>query len=408
VSAHPVRVAITGLGLIGPHGIGVDPYWRALLEGRSAIRLLTGPGLEELAARHGGEIPEFDAAAFMERRDARRMGRFAQLAVAASRLALADAGLDDVSGDRTGVTVHTGAGGTIEGDRELLKKQDDFSRIGPLYVPHLSANMGAANVAIQLGVTGPVTAGVGACAAGAIGVAEGFHLLRRGEADVVLAGASDAALTPPLVACLANAGALTTASGPSGSISRPFDLDRTGFVPSEGVGMVVLEPLERARARGARIHAEVLSAAVGCDAFHITSPEPEGRGAEWAMRQALERAGVAPGDVGCIVAHGTSTQLNDASESAAILRVFGASPPVTAPKSVVGHTLGAAGAFGVVTAALVVRESTIPPTLNYEVPDPACPIDVVAGTPRRQPVGVVIANAFGFGGQNAVVALAAV
>jgi 3-oxoacyl-[acyl-carrier-protein] synthase II len=334
------------------------------------------------------------------------MGRFAQLAVGASVLALADADIAELVPDRTGITVHTGAGGIIEGDRELLARADAPARIGPLYVPHLSANMGAANVAIQLGVTGPVTAGVGACAAGAIGVAEGFHLIRRGEADVVLAGATDAALTAPLVASLSNAGALSTAAGDPAAISRPFDLHRTGFVPSEGAAMMVLEPLERALARGATVYCEIGGAAIGCDAFHITSPEPTGAGAEWAMRQALVHAEVAVGDVDCIIAHGTGTKLNDAAEAAAILRVFGGRRiPVTAPKSVVGHTLGAAGAFSVAVGALAIRHGTIPPSINYDTPDPDCPLDIVHGAPRQAALRAAIVNAFGFGGQNAVVVL---
>ena len=283
--------------------------------------------------------------------------------------------------------MHTGAGGIIEGDRELLARADAPARIGPLYVPQLSANMGAANVAIHLGVTGPVTAGVGACAAGAIGIAEGYHLLRRGEVDVVLAGATDAALTAPLVASLSNAGALSTASGDPATISRPFDLHRTGFVPSEGAAMMVLEPLDRARERGATVYCEIAGAAVGSDAFHITSPEPTGAGAERAMRQALLNSGIEAADIDCIVAHGTGTKLNDAAEAAAILRVFGGrSVPVTAPKSVVGHTLGAAGAFSVAVGALAVRHGLIPPGINYDTPDPDCPLDIVHGAPRQVPV----------------------
>jgi 3-oxoacyl-[acyl-carrier-protein] synthase II len=403
-----VRVAISGIGVIGPHGVGTDRYWEALCEGRSGIRKLTIPALQGLEATAGGEIPDFDATAFIERRVARRMGRFSQLAVASTALALADAGIAELDAERTGITVHTGAGGIIEGDRELLARADDPARIGPLYVPLLSANMGAANVAIQFGVTGPVTAGVGACAAGAIGVAEGYHLLRRGEADVVLAGASDAALTAPLVACLSNAGALSTASGDPETISRPFDLHRTGFVPAEGAAMFVLEPVERAEARGAAIYCEVAGAAIGCDAFHITSPEPTGAGAERAIRQALQHAGVEATAVDCIIAHGTGTKLNDAAEAGAIARVFdGRGVPVTAPKSIVGHTLGAAGAFGVAAGALAVHHATIPPSINYDTPDPDCPLDIVHGAPRRSRIRAAIVNAFGFGGQNAVVVLRA-
>jgi 3-oxoacyl-[acyl-carrier-protein] synthase II len=347
----------------------------------------------------------------MDKRVARRMGRFAQLAMAATALALADADLDELDPDRTGITIHTGAGGILEGDREVLARQDRPARTGPLYVPHVSANMAAANVAIQLGVRGPVTAGVGACAAGAIGVAEGLHMLGRGEADVVIAGASDAALTAPLVACLANAGALSTSTAEPATISRPFERDRTGFVPSEGAGIFVLEPLERARDRGAGIYCEVAGAAVGCDAFHITSPEPTGAGAEAVMRRALGHAGVEPEDVGCVVAHGTSTKLNDAAEAAAIGRVFGAATaalPVTAPKSVLGHGLGAAGAFGVATTALAVLHGIVPPTINYEAPDPDCPLRIVHQAALRGPLDVALTNAFGFGGQNAVVVVRSV
>jgi 3-oxoacyl-[acyl-carrier-protein] synthase II len=270
--------------------------------------------------------------------------------------------------------------------------------------------MGAANVSIQLGITGPTTAGVGACAAGAIGVAEGYHMLQRGEVDLVLAGASDAALTPPLVACLANAGALSTSEAEPVTVSRPFDLDRTGFVPSEGAVLMVLEPLERALARGADVYCEIAGVGIGCDAYHITSPEPTGAGAERVIRAALRTGGLEPVDVSCIVAHGTSTRLNDAAEAAALVRVFGERAggiPVTAPKSNVGHTLGAAGAFGVATAALAVRAGVIPPSLNYDTPDPECPLEMVAGEGRITPIGVAIVNAFGFGGQNAVVAVRA-
>jgi 3-oxoacyl-[acyl-carrier-protein] synthase II len=398
------------VGVIGPHGVGTQAYWSALLEGRSGIRRLQAPELQGLPASAGGEALEFDPNQFLERRVARRMGRFSQMAVGAAMLALEDAGVTELDSERTGVTVHTGAGGILEGDREVLARQHDPSRTGPLYVPHVSANMGAANVAIQLGITGPTTAGVGACAAGAIGVAEGFHLLLRGDADLVLAGASDAALTPPLVACLANAGALSTSGAEPDTISRPFDLDRTGFVPAEGAAMMVLEPLERARARGATPYCLIAGVGIGCDAYHITSPEPSGAGAERVIRTALRGAASEPSEVDCIVAHGTSTRLNDEAEAAALLRVFGPRAGgihVTAPKSNVGHTLGAAGAFGVATAALAVRSGLIPPSLNYDTPDPACPLEMVTGAAREATIGVAIVNAFGFGGQNAVVAVRA-
>ena len=274
-------------------------------------------------------------------------------------------------------------------------------------MPLLSAIMGAATVAFQLGITGPTTAGVGACAAGAIAMIEGLHLVQRGEVDVVLAGAAEAALSPFLVSCLANAGALTTEGGDPAALSRPFDRDRTGFVPAEGGAMVVLEPLERARARGARVICELVGGALGCDAYHITAPEPNGAGAERVLRRAL---GSARTDrVGAIVAHGTGTKLNDVAESAAIARVLGERlpvVPVTAPKSIFGHTLGAAGAFGAVTGALIVQHGAVPPTANYEHQDPDCaPLALAAEGSRPLPDGCVLVNAFGFGGQNAVLVL---
>jgi 3-oxoacyl-[acyl-carrier-protein] synthase II len=405
------EVVVTGIGVVGPHGTGTDLYWSALLEGRSGIRRLEGD-LAGLPGKAGGLVPDFDPAPYLDRRSARRHGRFAQFAVVASRLALEDAGIapDDLIPDATGITIHTGAGGNIEGDREVLSRAGAKDRTGPLYVPLLSANMAAANVAIHLGVHGPVTAGVGACAAGAIAVAEGFHMLQRGDVDVVLAGATDAALTPYLIASLANAGALTTSDGDPTSLSRPFDAHRTGFVPSEGAAMLVLERADSARARGHRAYCSVAGVALGCDAFHITSPEPTGAGAELVMRRALRNADLSPDDLEGVIAHGTGTTLNDAAESAAIGRVLGersTSVPTTAPKSVAGHTLGAAGAFAVATGALALREQVIPPTLNYETPDPGCRLRIVSGAPLVGPVGACMVNAFGFGGQNAVVILTA-
>jgi len=401
-------VAITGIGVVGPTGIGHTALWSSLVEHRSGIRELHDDCYAGLAARYAGPIDDFDVSPWIEKRVARRMGRFARFAVVASLLAVEDAGLDDVAGPRTAITIHTGAGGIPEGDEEVLKRQHDPSRMGPLYVPQVSGNMAAANAAIRLGVTGPVTAGVGACAAGTIAVAEGFNTLRRGDADVVLAGASDAALTPYLMASLANAGALSTAVGDPATLSRPFDTARTGFLPSEGATMLVLEPLGRAQARGARVYAVIRGAGLSCDAFHVTAPEPDGAGAEQAIRVALDHAGFAPGDVGCLVAHGTGTQLNDVSEAKAVGRVFGPGdrgPAVTAPKAVLGHGLGAAGAFSVAVGALIAQHGEIPAIMNLDDPDPACDLNLVCGT--SQPLGRpgILVQAFGFGGQNAVLAL---
>ena len=401
------RVAITGIGIVGPTGNGADALWSSLMEHRSGVIRLEGEQYEGLPARHAAPIADFDLSPYIEKRAARRMGRFAQFALVAGHMALADAGLDDISGPRTAITIHTGAGGIPEGDEEILKRHEDPSRMGPLYVPLVSGNMAAANAAITWGVTGPVTAGVGACAAGTIAVAEGYHTLRRGDVDVVLAGASDAALTPYLMSSLANAGALSTAEGDPVTLSRPFDRDRTGFIPAEGAAMLVLEPLAAAEARGAHVYAEIASVAVTCDAYHVTAPDPDGAGAELALRGALERSGMTADEIGAVIAHGTGTALNDASEAAAVNRVLGRTPKVTAPKAVLGHGLGAAGAFSVAIGALVADKGEVPPVMNLDNPDPACDIDLVRGAaaPLERP-GVMI-DAFGFGGQNAVIALRA-
>lgn len=401
-------IAITGIGIVGPTGNGHEALWSSLMEHRSGVVRLEGEQYEGLPARHAAPIADFDLSPYIERRTARRMGRFAQFALVAADLALADAGLSDIAGPRTGITIHTGAGGIPEGDEEVLRRQADPSRMGPLYVPLVSGNMAAANAAIKYGVTGPVTAGVGACAAGTIAVAEGFHTLQRGDADLMLAGASDAALTPSLMSSLANAGALSTAEGEPSTLSRPFDRDRTGFIPAEGAAMLVLEPLAAAEARGAHVYAEIAGVAVTCDAYHVTAPDPDGAGAELALRGALERSGMSAGEIGAVIAHGTGTALNDASEAAAVrcvLAVDGRTPRVTAPKAVLGHGLGAAGAFSVAIGALVADRGEVPPVMNLDNPDPACAIDLVRGAaaPLEQP-GVMV-DAFGFGGQNAVIAL---
>ncbi len=401
-------VAVTGIGIVGPTGNGHEALWSSLLEHRSGVRRLEGEAYDGLPARHAAPVDDFDLAPYMDKRAARRMGRYAQFAIVAARLAVADAGLEDVSGPRTAITIHTGAGGIPEGDAEVLKRQDDPGRTGPLYVPLVSGNMAAANAAIQFGVTGPVTAGVGACAAGTIAVAEGFHTLQRGDADIVLAGASDAALTPYLMSSLANAGALSTAEGTPAQLSRPFDVSRTGFIPAEGAAMLVLESHEHAVARGARIYALLQGVGVSCDAFHVTAPDPNGAGAELAIRIALERSGLAPSEIGCVVAHGTGTQLNDASEAAAVGRVLGAGsrgPLVTAPKAVLGHGLGSAGAFSAAIGALVAYHGVVPPVMNLEQPDPACAINLVRGAAGSLQQPGVMVNAFGFGGQNAVLVL---
>jgi len=376
------RVAVTGIGVVAPCGIGKDAFWEGLL-----------------AAPPEGErrVPDFDPTPLFGPKEVRRVDRFAQFAVAAAEQALADAGELGADPDRSGVLIGTGVGGlsTLEEQIEVFLTKG-ARRVSPFLVPMMMANAGAATVSMRLGWRGPCETITTACAAGTQSIGAAARLVADGRVDVILAGGAEAGMTRVGIAAFSNMTALSRVG-----VSRPFDLERDGFVIAEGAGVLVLEELEAARARGARIYAELVGTASNADAFHITAPAPGGAGALACMEAALNDAGVAPAAVRQINAHGTSTPLNDAAEAEAIGKLFGhPGPPVTSIKGVTGHSLGAAGALEAAAVALSIERKLIPPTAGYATPDPELTIDVVAGEPRPWEPGPTLSNSFGFGGHN--------
>ncbi len=404
-----IEVAVTGVGAVTPFGTA-PATWDALLGGLSALHAAPAPlraaGCEVVAAAGG-----FDPALHMDRTAARHMGRFSQLAVAACRMAVEDAGFDVGDGDDVGLVIHTGAGGLLESESAALAAAARPRRVNPYFTPVFGPNMAACQPSIQLGIRGPVLGGVGACAAGVQALVDGLRLIRHGEAGAVVAGATDAALSPVLLGSLANAGALAPAGDDPARACRPFDRARAGMVVSEGAAAFVLEPLDRARARGAPVLAVVAGGGRSGDAYHVAAPRPDGRGTAAALRRALADAGTHPTGIDAVVAHATATVAGDQAEGRALATVFGDHLPslaVTAPKGALGHGLGAAGAFGVLVGVLALRDQILPATHGLDDPDPACgPLRHVVGRPLPGPLRAVVVNAAGFGGQNAAVVLAA-
>jgi 3-oxoacyl-[acyl-carrier-protein] synthase II len=400
-------VVITGVGAVTPLGDAATT-WSRLLAGDSALERAP-EALRRAGCHVVGSAGWFDAAGLLDRHTSRRMGRFSQFSVIASRMAMADAGLEGYGGDGLGVVVHTGAGGLIEAEAAAGPATVRPNRVSPLFTSIYGPNMAACQPSIDLGATGPVLGGVGACAAGVQAVIDGLRMIERDDAEVVLAGATDGALSPLILGSLANAGALAPAGPDPASACRPYDVRRTGMVASEGAAVFALERLARARARGARILAVVAGGGSAGDAHHLAAPHPGGRGAAEAMRRALADAGSAPGEVDALVAHATATAQGDLAEARALRTVFGPSPglAVTAPKGALGHGLGAAGAFGVLVAALALDHGILPATrgLDPDHVDPDCEFDHVLGAPRPGPLRSVLVNAAGFGGQNAALLL---
>jgi 3-oxoacyl-[acyl-carrier-protein] synthase II len=388
---HGRRVAVTGIGVVAPCGIGVEAFWAGLFA--------PAPG--------GGirRVENLDAAAIYGPKDLRRVDRFTQFAAVAAAEAVADAGGPDVlrgDPDRAGVIIGTGVGGldTLEEQSALLREKG-ARRVSPFLVPMMMGNRAAADVSMRYGLRGPCEATVTACAAGTHSIANGARLVATGRCDVVLAGSAEAPLSEIGRAGFANMTALS-----SSGVSKPFDADRDGFVISEGGGVLVLEELERARARGAHIYAEVAGAASTADAHHVTAPAPHGSGGVACMQMALRDAGLTPGDVTHVNAHGTSTPLNDGAEAEALTKVFGSpGPPVTSIKGVTGHSLGAAGSIEAVALALTMQRRTIPPTAGLSRLDPAMHIDVVTGGGRDWTPGPSLSNSFGFGGHNGTIVM---
>ncbi|HFC97739.1 MAG TPA: beta-ketoacyl-[acyl-carrier-protein] synthase II [Thermosulfurimonas dismutans] len=401
------RVVVTGLGAISPLGIGVEENWRRVVAGESGIGPITKFDASNLPVRIAGEVKGFSAEEFMDRKLVSRVDVFIQYAIAASRMALADAGLPERDlGPRVGVIIGVGMGGMgVVEQYTLILRERGWRRVTPFFIPMVIPNMAAGQVAILFGAEGPNTAVCTACAAGNHAIGEAFRLIREGLADIMICGGTESLITPLSVSGFAVMKALSTRNDEPERASRPFDARRDGFVMAEGCGILVLEDLEHARARGARIYAEICGYGLTADAHHMTAPHPEGEGAARCMEMALKDAGLSPEEIDYINAHGTSTPLNDAAETKAIKRVFGEHAyrlAVSSTKSMTGHLLGGAGGIEAVFTVKTVHEDLIPPTINYEEPDPECDLDYVPNQARPMRVRAAMSNAFGFGGTNAV------
>ena len=401
------RVVITGIGLVSPLGVGTEATWEGLCAGRSGVGTITRFDASPFAARIAAEVKGFDPLQYVDKKDVKKMDPFIHYAIAASQFAVADASLSVTpdNATRVGVYIASGIGGfsTIEREHSALLEGGP-RRISPFFIPGSIVNLAAGQVSIRLGAKGPNLATSTACAASAHAVGEACEIIRRGAADVMIVGGSEAAITPMAVGGFAAMRALSTRNDEPERASRPFDKDRDGFVMGEGAGILVLEELESARRRGARVYAEVAGYGATADAFHITAPSEDGEGAVRAMAMALESAGVSPDSVQYINAHGTSTPYNDKLESLAIRTLFGehaAAIGVSSTKSMTGHMLGAAGGIETGITALAVYHQVMPPTINLDTPDPECTLDYVPWTARKAPITCALSNSFGFGGTNA-------
>ncbi len=403
------RAVVTGLGCVTPIGEAVGHFWQNLTSGRSGIRRISLFDPSGLDCQIAAEVKDWDPTRHMDAKAARRAARFSQFAIAAARQAVDDSGLpiDDGNRDDIAIVMNTGGGGVdVIADGQMVFVEKGPSRVGPMLVPAMAPNMASCQVAMQLGTRGPTITSVAACAAGIFAFVEAKRLIDLGEADVVITGGAEANIIPVALAAMSNMRALSTRNDEPERACRPFDLHRDGFVYGEGAAATVVESLEHARRRGARVYAELAGGAVTGDAYHVTAPEPSGHGAALAITRALQRCGVEPEEIDLIVAHGTGTPLNDAAETVAVKKALGEHAykvAITAPKSMVGHQLGAAGALSALTAVLAIQEGVAPPTINLETPDPECDLDYVPLTARRMPVRTALANGFGFGGQNGVI-----
>lgn len=407
---HRTRVVVTGVGAVTPLALTAEGTWQGLLAGRSGVdyvQQLTPESMAKFPTRIAGEVKGFDPRAYMEFRDAKRMGRFSQFAVASAKQAIDDSGLRmaDEDAERVGVLTGCGMGGMIDTENAVRTIVDRGPmHVSPFYVVTSPANMSTFWVAYLNQTKGYTCTIVGACATGSQTIGEATEVIRRGAADVMLAGGVEAGLCELAMATFCTNKGYTQSNDPPHKASRPFDKGRDGFVGSEGCGMLVLESLEHARKRGARIHAEILGYGASNDAFHLIAPDPNGAGAARAMRWALQNAGVAPDQIQYINAHATSTPLGDVAETKAIKSVLGErayKTPVNATKSMLGHMMGGAGAVEAIATILSIRDGMVHPTINYETPDPECDLDCVPNVARKAKIDIALSNSFGLGGQNA-------
>ncbi|MFC1630966.1 beta-ketoacyl-ACP synthase II [Candidatus Omnitrophota bacterium] len=405
------RVVITGLGVISPIGNNKDQFWSSLVAGQSGVQRITQFDPTGFTSQVAGEVKDFDPSAHLTPKDCRRMDKFVQYAVIAAYEAIADARLDLAQEDpfRVGVLVGSGIGSlyTVEVQHRAMIEKGP-GKMSPFTIPMLIINMAAGQIAISLGVKGPNSAVVTACASGAQAIGDAFKIIQRGAAEVMVTGGTESCVCSIGVGAFCAMKALSTRNDQPQRASRPFDQDRDGFVIAEGAGMVTLESLEHAQKRNAPIYAEIVGYGMSCDAYHMTAPDPEGEGAARAMQEALADAQIKPEQVSYINAHGTSTTLNDKVETLAIKKAFGEwakKIPVSSTKSMTGHLLGAAGAVEFIACCLSIRDKVIAPTINYEHPDPDCDLDYVPNEARQADVEIAISNSLGFGGHNACLAV---
>ncbi|MGI0481153.1 beta-ketoacyl-ACP synthase II [Geminocystis sp. CENA526] len=404
------RVVVTGMGAITPIGNTLESYWTGLKEGRNGIGMITCFDTKDHACKIAGEVKDFDPLSYMDRKEAKRMARFSQFAVAASIDALKDANLviNDDNADDVGIVIGTGVGGlkVMEEQNEVLLTKGP-GRVTPFLVPTMISNMAAGLTAIHVGAKGPNSCAVTACAAGSNAIGDAFRLIQGGYAKAMICGGTEAAITPLAMAGFASAKALSTRNDSPETASRPFDVDRDGFVMGEGAGILILEERESAIARGARIYAEMVGYGMTCDAYHMTSPVPEGSGATKAIELALKDANLTPDQISYVNAHGTSTSANDTTETKAIKRALGDNAHkivVSSTKSMTGHLLGGSGGIEAVATVLAIYHDRVPPTINLQNPDPECDLDYVANESREVKVEVALSNSFGFGGHNVTLA----
>lgn len=401
------RVVVTGMGAITPVGIGVNEFWQSLLAGKSGITKCTRFDASEYATQIAGEVKDFEPGNYMDKKEARRMDRNTQFAIASAKMAIEDSGLnlDQEDRNRIGTLIGTGIGGmeTLHDQYKTLFEKGP-NRVSPFFVPMMIANMASGQTSITFGLQGPCTCVVTACATATNSIGEAFKIIQRGDADVMVCGGTEATISQAAMAGFCAMKAMSTRNDEPEKASRPFEAGRDGFVMGEGSGVVVIETLDHALARGARIYAELIGYGTNADAFHITAPAPEGAQAAKCMALAINDAGIKPSDVDYINAHGTSTPLNDKNETLAIKALFGDHAPklaVSSTKSMTGHLLGAAGGVEFIASVMSVVNDMVHPTINYENPDPELDLDYVPNKARKQTVNVALSNSFGFGGHNA-------
>lgn len=402
------RVVITGIGIISSLGSNIDTFWKNLLDGNSGIDNITYFDTTAFPTKFAGQVKDFNASEFIEPKEMRRMDKFMHYAIGASKMAINDAKLviNENNAERIGAVIGSGIGGmeTLENQFRILFEKGP-GRISPFFIPMMISNMASGQIGIFYGIKGPNMTIVTACATAAHSIGEAYNIIRRGDADVMLAGGTEAAITPMSVAGFCSMRALSTRNDNPKSASRPFDKDRDGFVMAEGAGVLILEELEHAKARGAKIYAEFAGFGASGDAYHITMPEPEGKGAALAMNMAIKHAGVTPDKIDYINAHGTSTPVGDTAETNAIKNVFGEHAKniaISSTKSVHGHALGAAGAIESVVCILAINNNIVPPTINLKNQDPECDLNYTPNKAVKREINYAMNNSFGFGGQNAV------